>query len=58
VGESPVRISSSKHDELDKQVNAGFRGKWVNPGNIGKAEAEIVALWNEEHPDDLILVED
>jgi hypothetical protein len=33
-----------------------FRGKWLNPGNINKTEAEIIALWNEEHPDDQIPV--
>lgn len=49
-----VRVNPS----LDKKVNAGFRGTWVNGGNIGKTEAEIVALWNEEHPEDPIPVED
>jgi hypothetical protein len=45
-----VRVSP----ELDKKVNAGFRGKWINAANIGKSEAEIIALWNADHPDDLI----
>jgi hypothetical protein len=40
--------------EVDKKVNAMFRGKWLNPGNINKTEAEIIALWNEEHPEDPI----
>ena len=34
------------------RVNAGFRGKWINGENIGKSEAEIIALWNKAHPDD------
>jgi len=53
-----VNIGVRVNPELDKQVNAGFRGKWVNPGNIGKTESEIIALWNEEHPDNPIPVED
>ena len=53
-----VDIGVRVNPDLDKKVNAGFRGTWVNSGNIGKAEAEIVALWNEEHPDNQIPVED
>ena len=41
---------------LTKQVNAGFRGKWRNSVNIGKSEDEVIALWNEAHPDDPIEV--
>lgn len=44
--------------ELDKKGNAGFRGTWVNSVNIGKTEAETIAIWNENHPDDQIPVED
>jgi hypothetical protein len=36
------------------RCNAGFRGKWVNAEDIGKTEAEIIALWNQNHPTDLI----
>ena len=43
-----VRISA----ELEKKVNTGFRGKWLNSENMGKTEAELVARWNTEHPDD------
>ena len=38
-------------------LNANFRGEWRNGENIGKTEDEIVALWNEAHPDDLIVEE-
>lgn len=27
---------------------------WVNSANIGKSEEEIMMLWNDDHPDDLI----
>ena len=45
-----VRISM----DLDKRVNAGFRGTWLNSENIGKTEAEMIAIWNKAHPEDLI----
>ncbi|NOH01162.1 MAG: hypothetical protein HND47_03895 [Chloroflexi bacterium] len=49
-----IDIGVRVNPDLDKNVNAGFRGTWVNGDNIGKTEAEIVALWNEAHPDDPI----
>lgn len=45
-----VRFSS----RLSKAINSGKRAEWVNAGNIGKSEEEMIALWNEAHPDDLI----
>lgn len=53
-----VDIGVRVNPDLDKKVNASFRGTWVNSGNVGKTEAEIIALWNEEHPDDQIPVDD
>jgi hypothetical protein len=43
-----VRVSP----ELDRKVNSGFRGKWLNYENVGKTEAEMIAIWNEAHPTD------
>ena len=42
---------------LDKSLRNGlnqdeFHGTILNRGNIGKTAAELVAQWNEEHPDD------
>lgn len=45
-----VRVSP----DVDKKVNSGFRGKWINGDNKGKSQEEIFALWNTAHPDDLI----
>lgn len=45
-----VRVSP----DVDKKVNADFRGKWINAANKGKSQEEIFALWNAAHPDDLI----
>ena len=49
-----IDIDVRVNPDLDKSVNAGFRGKWVNAENVGKSEAEIVALWNQAHPDNPI----
>lgn len=56
VGKSDgsIDINVRVNPDLDKRVNSGFRGKWRNAENIGKTEAEIIALWNAKHPDDLI----
>ena len=42
---------------LDKSLRNGlnqgqFNGTILNRGNIGKTADELVAQWNEEHPDD------
>ena len=29
-----------------------FRGRIINAENIGKSSDELVAMWNEAHPDD------
>ena len=56
VGKSDgsVDINVRVNPDLDNKVNNGFRGQWRNAENIGKTEAEIVALWNQKHPGDLI----
>ncbi len=42
---------------LDKRLkrelnNGSFSGKIRNKKSIGKSAAEVIALWNAEHPDD------
>lgn len=49
-----ISIGVRVNPDLDKKVNSEFRGKWANSQNINKSEAEIIAQWNEAHPDDLI----
>jgi hypothetical protein len=49
-----VNITVNVSQEMDTDVNARFRGKWINAENIGKSESEMIALWNEEHPLDPI----
>lgn len=47
-----LTIDVRVNPDLEKRVNSGFRGKWINSANINKSEAEIIALWNEAYPDD------
>jgi hypothetical protein len=49
-----VDIQVRVNPAIDKNVNVNFRGKWRNAENIGKSEAEIIALWNEAYPEDPI----
>jgi len=49
-----VEIDVRVNPDMQKLINVEFRGRWRNADNIGKTEAEIVALWNAAHPDDLI----
>jgi hypothetical protein len=52
--EGDLDVAVRTNPDVDKRVNADFRGKWINAENIGKTEAEIIALWNAAHPNDLI----
>ena len=49
-----VEIDVRVNPDLVKRVNTEFRGKWRNAQNIGATEAQIIALWNTAHPDDLV----
>ena len=35
-----------------RDVNDNFRGEWYNTENIGVSIEELIAQWNEAHPDD------
>ncbi len=56
VGHRNGRIDVEVHvnRRTARNINAKFSGRWHNQKNIGKSEAEIVALWNAAHPDDPI----
>jgi hypothetical protein len=49
-----IEVDVRVNPAVVRNVNTGFRGKWRNAANIGKSEAEMMALWNEAHPDDPI----
>lgn len=48
-----IRISFVADQKLVQKVNAaGIKGTPVNNDLIGATEQELIAKWNEEHPDD------
>ncbi len=47
-----IQVRTRINPMVIRNVNAGFRGKWINAQNIGKTQEEIFALWNADHPDD------
>lgn len=49
-----VRLDKHLIAELNKSKSS-FIGKIVNAENIGKTVEDLVLIWNEEHPDDLIV---
>lgn len=49
-----VEINVRPSPDLEKRVNAGFLGQWINRENVGKTEADILAQWNAAHPIDPI----
>jgi hypothetical protein len=46
-----IRIRVTVSPEMEKIVNATFRGKWANAENIGKSEAEMIVYYNDRNPD-------
>jgi hypothetical protein len=51
-------ISLRVDSELQKRINdlGKYKGEIVNRENIGLTPDELVALWNENNPDDLVTV--
>ena len=37
-------------------IPGAFKGEFTNGENIGKSTQELVDLWNEAHPDDMIVL--
>ena len=50
-GSIKVRVHLPRR--MQKQI-AAQRARWQNAANINKSEEEMIALWNEAHPDDPI----
>lgn len=51
-----LSISHRTDKEISNALNApaAFRGEIANRENIGKTSDDLVALWNKDHPDDLV----
>ena len=47
-----IKIKVRVNPFVIRDVNDNYRGEWRNAENIGKSTDELVALWNEAHPDD------
>ncbi|MBN1267419.1 MAG: hypothetical protein JXA25_18145 [Anaerolineales bacterium] len=50
------RIGFRLYAPLRKSINSidYFKGRLIHPRNIGLSKEEYIALWNADHPDDLI----
>ncbi|MGB8983839.1 MAG: hypothetical protein WCC12_18355 [Anaerolineales bacterium] len=51
-----IAVNVRVNPRILKNLNVNFRGRWKNAQNIGKTEAEIIALWNDAHPDNPVEV--
>ena len=51
-GDLKVRVRVDKRVLRALNAAGAFRGKIHHRENIGKRSAALVAMWNEEHPDD------
>jgi hypothetical protein len=49
-----IKIGHRADMEIKKQLNVPgeFNGEIENRENVGKTSDDLVAMWNEEHPDD------
>ena len=47
-----IKIKVRVNPIVIRDVNDNYRGEWRNTENIGKSTEELIALWNEAHPDD------
>ena len=52
-----ISVSHRLDREITNALNApgAFSGEIVNRQNIGKTADELIAMWNEAHPDDPVV---
>jgi len=53
-GDIEVKVRVDKRILSALNAPGAFTGKLVNPENVGKGSKDLVALWNQDHPDDKI----
>jgi hypothetical protein len=51
-GDFEVKVKVDKRILRALNAEGAFRGHIINAEHIGKSAADLVALWNAEHPDD------
>jgi hypothetical protein len=53
-GDIEVKVKIDKRILAALNSPGAFTGKLINSEHVGKTGSDLVALWNEEHPDDLV----
>ena len=53
-GDFEIKVRVDKRIVRALNADGAFRGRIKNRENIGKSSDDLVAIWNGEHPDDLI----
>lgn len=53
-GDIEVKVKLDKRVLSALNADGAFQGRIANAENIGKSSDDLVATWNEEHPDDPI----
>ena len=53
-GNIDVNVRVDKRIISALNAEGAFSGKLIHGENVGKTSQELAALWNEEHPEDLI----
>jgi hypothetical protein len=51
-----VRILAGTRITAALNAPGGFTGKVNNSANIGKSTDEVMQMWNEAHPEDIIVL--
>jgi hypothetical protein len=54
-GKLSVTVRVDKRILAKLNMPGAFKGEFTNPENIGKTTDEIMHLWNQAHPDDMII---
>ncbi len=53
-GDFEVKVKLDKRILRALNAEGAFRGEVINAENVGKTADDLVALWNEAYPDDLV----
>ena len=51
-GDFEVKVKLDKRILRALNAEGAFQGRIINAENIGKSADDLVAMWNEDHPDD------
>ena len=54
AGELEIKVRVDKRICSALNSRGAFRGHIINAENIGKLSNDLVALWNEAHPEDVV----